>query len=223
MKVLSKILMACLVLTLVFACKNQPEGEAAKVGDAADNVATSSSSAKTYTVDNGTIYWTGTKVGGQHSGTVMVSRGMLDVENGNISSGKFGINMNSIKTTDDMGEEMIGKLEGHLKSDDFFGAAAHPEGMFEIVSVTPATGTEGVTHNITGNLTMKGITKSITIPANVIITDEMIIATTPKFTINRTDWDVKYGSGILGTAADKIIHDEVSLNLELKAAASKEG
>ena len=221
MKLLSKFLMASLVLTLAFACSNQAEGDAAKVGDASDTVATSSSDAKTYNVKEGTIYWTGSKkVGGsQHSGTINVSGGTINVEGGSIASGNFNIDVSSIATTDDLGDEMKAKLEGHLKSDDFFGAGTHPTGTFEVVSVAPATGTEGVTHNVTGNLTIKGITKSIIIPANVVVAGDMLTAVTPKFTINRTDWDAKYGSGLLGTAADQIINDDISLNLEFKASA----
>jgi len=203
MKVLSKFMIAFFALTLVVACKNQPEGEKAKVGEASTEVAKSTAAAKSFSVTSGTVYWTGTKVGGQHSGTINVGKGQIAVENGNITSGKPA--------------EKQGDLVGHLSNDDFFDVPNHPRGNFEIVSVAPATGTEGVTHNITGNLTLKGITKSIVIPANVVLSANSFNASTPKFTINRTDWDIKYGSGLIGTAKDKIIHDEVSLNIELAA------
>ena len=216
MKVLSKFMIAFFALTLVVACKNQPEGEKAKVGEASTEVAKSTAAAKSFSVTSGTVYWTGTKVGGQHSGTINVGKGQIAVENGNITSGNFAIDMTSLANTD-LPAEKQGDLVGHLSNDDFFDVPNHPRGNFEIVSVAPATGTEGVTHNITGNLTLKGITKSIVIPANVVLSANSFNASTPKFTINRTDWDIKYGSGLIGTAKDKIIHDEVSLNIELAA------
>jgi polyisoprenoid-binding protein YceI len=73
--------------------------------------------------------------------------------------------------------------------------------------------------SIVGDLTIKGITKSITIPANVAMAGDKISVVTPSFKINRTDWDVKYGSGLIGTAADKIIHDEIGLVLSLTGQA----
>jgi polyisoprenoid-binding protein YceI len=127
--------------------------------------------------------------------------------------------MTALQITDGTPDDMKVKLSGHLASPDFFDVENNPNGVFEIVSVAPAAGNEEVTHNITGNLTLKGITKSITFPANVIIAGDKLMAVTPKFTINRLEWDIKYNAGILGTAADKIIHDDISLNIELNAQA----
>lgn len=220
MKVLSNLLIAVMAMTLIVACKNTPEGEAAKVGEAQTEAA-APAAAKTFNVTGGTVYWVGTKVTGQHNGTIDVSGGSVDVKDGNIASGEFTIDMASIKNAD-LDDESKAKLVGHLQSADFFNVAEHATGKFAIVSVTPSA-SEDVTHTITGNLTLKGITKSITIPANVVVMGDKLTAVTPKFTINRTDWDVKYGSGIIGTAADKIIHDDISLNIELSAEAGSEG
>lgn len=219
MKLLSNIMIAFLAMSLIVACKNTPEGEKAKVGEAAKEVATAPAAAKDFSVSSGTVYWTGTKVGGQHTGTFNIQKGVLSVAGGNLASGEFAIDMASLANTD-LPDDKKGDLVGHLASPDFFDVANHPQGSFKIVSVVPATGSEEATHNITGNLTLKGITKSVTIPANVVIAGNTLTAVTPKFTINRTDWDIKYGSGILGTAADKIIHDDVSLNIDLTASAN---
>ena len=108
-------------------------------------------------------------------------------------------------------------LEGHLKTGDFFETEKFPTGQFVITKVAPASGQPNVTHNITGNLTLKGVTKSVTFPANVIAAGNKISAVTPAFKINRTEWGIKYGSGLLGTPADKIIHDEIALVVNLQA------
>jgi len=219
MKLLSRFMIALIAISMTFACKNQPEGEKAKVGEAKE-VAATPSAAKTFEITSGTVYWTGTKVGGQHSGTINVGKGQLSTTGGNIASGEFAIDMSSIKNTDIEDDEGKAKLVGHLSSPDFFNVGDHPYGNFKIVSVEAVSGSETATHNITGNLTLKGITKSVTIPAMVVISGNSINAVAPKFTINRTDWDIKYGSGLIGTAKDKIIHDEISLNLELTGQAS---
>ena len=212
-------MIALMAISLVTACKNQPEGEKTQAG-AAKEAATAPASAKNFEVAGGTIYWTGTKVAGQHNGTITIGKGILATEGDNIASGEFAIDMNSIVVSDITDEKDNGNLVGHLKSPDFFDVGTHSTGNFKIVSVEKVMGDETTTHRITGNLTLKGITKSITIPANVIIAGNTITAVTPKFTINRTEWDIKYGSGLIGTAADKIIHDEISLNMEFTGKAS---
>jgi len=145
------------------------------------------------------------------------SDGRLMVGGDKLIGGEFTIDMNSLTNTDIEDAGKRGNLEGHLKNEDFFEVSKFPTSKFELIQVQPVTGNDAVTHNLTGNLTLKGITKSITIPANVIVTDAMISAVTPAFDINRTDWGVKYGSGLTGAVGDKVISDQVALVINLKA------
>lgn len=219
MKVLLKFSFLFVVLGLAFtSCKKAPKGEAAKTGEAVNNPAKAAANATTYNVDNGQVIWTGTKVGGQHTGTIAVTKGEISATNGKVGSGMFQIDMNSISTTDLEGESK-GKLDGHLKSPDFFNVGAHPTGTFKITSVSDLTGNPDANTSVTGDLTIKGITKSVTFPANVASAGNKISVVSPAFKINRTEWDIKYGSGLVGTAADKIIHDEMSLVLNIAATA----
>ena len=110
-----------------------------------------------------------------------------------------------------------GKLEAHLKSPDFFDVGNHPKAVFEIIGVVLDSEQPMVTNQITGNLTIKGISKSVTIPANVPFIVDKMLAAKPAFTIDRTEWDIKYRSGLLGTVADKLIHDQVSLVITFEA------
>lgn len=219
MKVLLKFSYLALVLGLMFAaCKKTPKGEAAKTGEAKE-AAKASSAAKTYTIANGKVMWTATKVGGQHMGTFDIAKGELTANNGVIESGNFSIDMNTLTCTDLEGEGK-GKLEGHLKSADFFDVAKNPTGSFKISSVAALSGNPEANSSVTGNLTLMGVTKSVTFPANVASAGNKLSAVTPAFKINRTEWNIKYGSGILGTAKDKIIHDEVSLVISLEGNAN---
>lgn len=193
----------------------------AEVGEAVE-ASTASAEGVTYSVvpASSTVLWTGSKVVGSdaHTGTIDVTDGTLIVAGDEITGGQFTIDMASLQSTDLDENSGKAKLEGHLKSDDFFKTEQYPTATFEVVSAEPVSGQAGVTHELVGNLTMLDVTKSITIPANVQVEGDKIMATTPEFQINRTDWGVKYGSGITGVAQDNMISDDVQLKIELEAA-----
>lgn len=205
-----------------FACTDAPEGENVEAGEAVENTSGAAADAiNSYPVDTDAsqIVWNASKVGGKHNGTIGISQGSLQINDGNIAGGEFIIDVNSITVLDLEGESKM-KLEGHLRTGDFFEAETYPTGNFSITSVDAAdTNDEGITHYINGNLTLKGAAKSVKLPAMVSMQDGRINATTLPFTINRTDWSINYGSGIIGTAKDKIIHDEVGLVINLVATA----
>jgi len=167
---------------------------------------------------NSQVLWTGSKVvGGSHQGTIDVTDGTLSVAGNQLAGGQFTIDMASLTVTDLDDANGKGKLEGHLKNEDFFEVASYPTATFELVAAEPVSGNADVTHNLRGNLTMKGVSKSVTIPANVVVTDDMVSAVTPAFTIDRMDWGVKYGSGLAGAVGDNVISDDVKLVINLKA------
>ena len=109
------------------------------------------------------IEWTAGKVGGNHNGTIQLASGSLSFVGKNLKSGSFGIDMNTIAISDLKGNSNQNLLN-HLKGDDFFSVAKNPASTFAITKVSPA-GTDRV--NITGNLTIKGITNEISFPASV--------------------------------------------------------
>lgn len=216
-----KYLLALCCVVVLAACGNAPAGEKVEAEEAVETPAETSATAISYNIDTeaSQVNWIGAKpTGDQHTGLIKLNSGELFVENGNITGGTFELDMNSIAVLDEMGDEMKAKLEGHLKTGDFFEVEKFPTGTFEIASVAVAEGVEGATHNVTGNLTMKDITKSVTIPVKVELTENGLTASTPAFTINRTEWDVMYNSGVIGTVKDKLINDDVALTLSLSAS-----
>jgi len=217
MRTLIKFSYIFMVLALLASCKGD-KGKAAKTGEAVSTTATSTAAAKNYTVTEGTINWTGNKVAYGHSGTLNVKNGTLSAEGNKIKSGDFIIDMATIKNTDLAGEpEKAGKLEGHLKAPDFFDVAQFPTAAFAITSVADLD-TDDANCSITGNLTLKGISKSVTFPALVVAkADGTLEAISDKFTINRTEWDIKFSSGLAGAIGDKIISDDISLQIKLMA------
>lgn len=220
-----KFMLALLMMGLMSACgDNAPAGEKVEAEAPVETPAeTTPAEAAAYAVDltNSLIEWEGTKpTGDSHSGTIKLSKGELSVKDGNLVGGSFVLDMNSIENTDQEAGKGKEKLEGHLKSGDFFEVEKFPQGTFEIASVEAVEGKEDVSHTITGNLTMKDITKSVTIPVKVEMADGKIMATTPSFTIDRTEWDIKFNSGLIGTLKDKIIDDQIGLTINLVASAN---
>jgi len=214
------------VLTF-FACKNESKVDGA--GSTTSKVETpvgegeelmeqrvTHSIANIYEMDNAnsTLTWKANKkIGGGHSGTFKPSMGRLAYDQGRVVAGEVTMDMKSMNVTDDMGD-MKAKLMGHLNSDDFFAVDKFPSAKFMFQKIQPEKdGSNGYNYTISGPLTMKGKSKIISVPANIDVQSDKIVVNTPVFTINRTDWGINYNSGILGTAADKIINDEVELSV----------
>ena len=204
------------IALLVFGCKPSPAGQKVETSDPATVQSASAVGAEKFNITTGQLNWTASKVGGQHLGTVDILSGEISIEGNKVLSGHFVVDMTSIANID-LDEEGQGKLVRHLKSADFFNVEEFPQARFEVTSVSSADDQPMATHIITGNLTIKGISKSVSIPVNISFVGDKLLAATPAFTIDRTEWDIKYRSGLIGTAADKVIHDEVSLVVTFEA------
>jgi polyisoprenoid-binding protein YceI len=169
------------------------------------------SSSVKLTSENTTVTWLGKKVGGSHEGAISVKEGVLNLEKGMLKNGKVVIDMNSITCTDIADKEKNAYLVGHLKNEDFFNVSAHQTATLEIVSVKAAKGGKVA---ITGNLTIKGITKPVSFMATV--NSKNGFQATATLVFDRTNYDIKYASGIIGTVADKAIEDNVTLKITIK-------
>jgi polyisoprenoid-binding protein YceI len=126
--------------------------------------------------------------------------------------------MNSLSVTDLKNPAKKANLESHLKDQDFFETNKHPEGVFAIKEVLPGAG-QDFNRVISGELTLKGITKPVNVPVRISIENGVLRAETPAFSINRTDWGVNFQSGVLGTAKDKLINDAVLLSVSVAATS----
>lgn len=170
------------------------------------------------------VMWQGTKPTGTHMGTVNVSGGSVSVKDGKVTGGNFTLDMTSITCTDLEGDSKAG-LEGHLKGtaeaekdDHFFNVKKYPTAKFEITKVTGLAGNAEANALVYGNLTMKDQTKQVSFKATITATDETVSVSAPKFTIDRTQWNVTYGSkSIFDDLKDKFVNDEIGLQIELSA------
>ncbi|EMR01037.1 YceI family protein [Cesiribacter andamanensis] len=168
------------------------------------------------------LVWTGKKIGGEHTGTIGLASGSLLVERNKLVGGAFEIDMTSITNTDIADAGYNAKLIGHLKSDDFFGVEKYPKALFSITKATPIAGAKAGANNyqITGRLTIKGKTDTITFPAAVTITGNAAEALA-RITVDRSKFDVRYGSpSFFADLGDKAIDNEFIIDLKLQTTAT---
>lgn len=163
--------------------------------------------AKKVNVENSNIHWVGKKVTGQHEGTISLESGELVFKGKKLAGGNFTVDMTSINTTDLEGEWKA-KLDGHLKSDDFFGVENYKTASLKFKKI--ADKGNGV-YTVFADLTIKGKTN----PVSFDLTVGDNVATT-KLVIDRTKFDIKYGSGsFFDNLGDKTIYDDFELNVTL--------
>lgn len=168
----------------------------------------------TVNTSESTITWRAKKVAGQHHGKVPITSATLDYQNGKILGGTFEMDMTSLTVEDITDPGSNKRLTDHLKSDDFFSVEKHNKSTFKI---TEAKTSNGKDYQLTGDLTIKNITKPITFPASVTVNGGKITAT-GKLTFDRTDYDIKFRSGsYFENLADKMIYDDVELDVKLVA------
>ncbi|MFL5763515.1 MAG: YceI family protein [Bacteroidia bacterium] len=180
--------------------------------------APNASKQKTYNVDtkSTTVTWIGRKVTGEHTGKLSLSKGSVVTDGANIKSGTFQFDMTSITNTDLTDKAYNDKLVGHLKSPDFFSVEKYPTASFELTKATLKSGND---YDLTGNLTIKGITNEVTFPAMIKMDGKTFVAVA-KIMVDRTKYDIKYGSAsFFEGIGDKAISNEFEMNVNVVANA----
>lgn len=190
------------------SCVSNPEGQRAETTDSVAEVDALGTELPVNS-DASTVKWTGNKVTGEHFGEVKITSGVLLVNDGKLTGGNFVADLNTIDVQD-MEGEYKDKLDGHLRSDDFFDVANHPEASFVITSVADGANDGEVV--ISGNLTMRGVTKNITFNANVTEVSENSVRANADFNVAREDWGVNYAG-----QADDLISKEFNLKIDVVA------
>jgi polyisoprenoid-binding protein YceI len=201
----SAILTILLTALLVSSCSNPATNQPKAVTSEAAPTSTSAAQGEKYriTPETSKISFVGSKVTGKHDGSFEKFSGTIDY-NGKPETSKVTITIDTTSITTDTPD-----LTKHLKTADFFDVAKYPEAKFESTEIKPG-GEKGATHTITGNLTLHGVTKSITFPATIAATPDAITVDST-FAINRKDFGINYAG-----AADNLIRDDVVLTLKIR-------
>lgn len=174
------------------------------------------SATDTYTIDvhKSKIEWIGKKLTGEHTGDIKLTSGFLTYEGETLKGGTFIIDMSSM-TNKDLSKSSAVNLLGQLKSDDFFAVDKYPTAKFVITSVKNID-IENV--NITGDLTIKGITKPISFTAVIRKRGNILVAVANAVKVDRAKYNIRYGSkSFFADIGDKAIDDEFELNITLLA------
>lgn len=207
------------IVVLVTSCNNPPKGDDAAITDK-QQASEASAMALTFTVDttDSKIRFTGYGVGKKHPGNFRISSGKVSVENNKVTGGEFVINMRSMDI-EEKGDMYQTKLKPHLMSDDFFDVEKFSTAKFEITGCEPyekndkdTSIVDGANFRISGNLTLKDVTKNVSFPAKVDL-DDNTLKGKADFDIDRTQWRMNYGND--KTLGDKFISEKVNIKLDL--------
>jgi polyisoprenoid-binding protein YceI len=196
-----------LALPLMFTACTSDVGKGktkAKVAEAKEAVTEAKGKRLDIDVSKSTISALGAKVTGKHLLAFKTWKGTVTVAGDNLTGLEFRLTVSSLSTDS-------GKLDKHLKSPDFFDVGQHPDATFETTSVTVKAAGKA-THEVTGNLSIRGKSKQVTFPATVKVSGKSVAADA-EFVINRQDFGVSYPG-----RADDLIQDNVLLTIKVVAA-----
>lgn len=211
------LLVATIILSFAASCNTNPKNKV----DATDAQEAASGKGEELLVDTqaSSIHWKGSKVGGSHHGTIALKGGELVINGEEVASGSFVIDMNTIVDEDLTQKDLNEMLVNHLKSKEFFDVVEYPESIFTITKVVPAANpTDSVNYMVSGNLKMKDVEKNITFGAKITKENNVYRAVTIPFSIDRTQWNVTYGSKtLIADLKDNIVNDNIELQINIIA------
>ncbi|MDA9935246.1 YceI family protein [Candidatus Marinimicrobia bacterium] len=161
------------------------------------------------------LVWKGRQLSSkEHDGTLDISSGSIEIDKSGRIFGDIKIDMKSISTSDLEGE-WKDKLDGHLKSPDFFNVKGFPTATVTFKGNQNKT-TNGEI-NFEGDLTIKGITQITKFSAKINQIGDKVIATA-SISFDRSEYDIRYGSGkFFDNLGDKLIYDEITAEVSIVA------
>ena len=193
------------MLTVLASCNlNTSQSESTN-----DNVQQASDASYTINPDQSIIVWTGREVTtSKHFGNIYFASGQFEVKSGLISSGEFVVDMTTIDNQD-LPEERRGRLEAHLKSDDFFSVESHPTALLSILSSESVADGKWM---VSGELTIKTFTHPVEFEMS-----NSNDGWKANLVFDRSKYEVKFRSGsFFENLGDKLIYDDIELAINLK-------
>lgn len=149
----------------------------------------------------------------ERSGNVSIKDAELSVNEGMLAGGKFVLDIAGLQVTG-FGDnaEQNEKLRGHLVNEDFFLTESFPTATFVITGVDTMSG--DFNSKISGNLTIKDVTKNISFNANTQVTEDVVSISSEPFEVDRSDWGLTYNAeGTEGIVADYVIMNEIEFTV----------
>jgi len=166
--------------------------------------------------DGSHLKWKASHLGGvkERFGKISLEEANILVNENMVNYANFVINLSSLTVESLEDKEMSDKLTGHLKSEDFFNIEKFPTAQFELTGVESAQG--DFNSRVTGNLTIVGISKSITFSANISISEAEVSVKSEDFAVHRKDWGLTYNAeGSEGVPTDYLIADDIGFTIDV--------
>jgi polyisoprenoid-binding protein YceI len=208
---MNKQLLILIVPMLISSCvgKHNSNAQEANIGKAQKEQSSLTKDTLQVDLSNSDVYWKGTKMrgSGKHQGQIQLQDGYFLTDQNKLVGGRFTMNMNTIQVTDIPEHEPVPRkrFNDHMKSEDFFNTEKYPSSEFTITKINDLANDSIL---VSGNLTIKDITKSITFKAK---SKDQVFST--KFTFDRFEWNIAYE----GNWADKTLVDkDIELTIKLK-------
>lgn len=166
--------------------------------------------------ENNSVDWRAWHYGktGPRFGVVTISDAEASVNESMLAGGKFVLDIASLTVTSIEDSAKAQNLTDHLTSGDFFQTDSFPTATFEITDVDTASGDFNT--KISGNLTIKGVSKNITFKANSDISEENLTLNSETFEVDRLDWGLNYkAEGLTGVIANESIHNDIAFTIHV--------
>lgn len=169
------------------------------------------------------VLWTGRNLLNRHDGTLKLKSGEVEIAGGTLAGGSFVFDMRGMACTDLAGDPLHEVLIAHLLSDDFFEVEKYPEASFKIIaaSLVDDASPGSADTKIRGVLHLKGIDGEIEFLATTGITPDGKLAAQASFEIDRTRWNVIYGSGkFFRSLGGHLVNDRIGIQLRIVTQAT---
>ena len=166
------------------------------------------------------VEWTGRNLLNRHCGRIELKNGKLHLDRGHLVGGEFTLDMRAITCQDLAGDPSNDVLVAHLVSHDFFDVDLYPEARFVITTTERVANAAPGAPNlaIRGELTLKDVSRALEFVASAGLTTEGKAAAQAAFAIDRTQWNVLYGSGkYFRNLAGHLVNDLIELQIRIVA------
>lgn len=214
MRKYSTLLILLVIAALTYSCADpaadKPKATVENAAPESNSPKAAATEALAISPENSKVEFVAAKVTKSHSGSFKQFAGKIDLAPNSIPESRVSIDIEtgSVEADDP-------QLTGHLKTADFFDVAKLPKATFVSTKIEPVAGA-AQTFNVTGNLELHGVKKSITFPANIQVTPDNV-SVDADFAINRKDFGIVYAG-----KADDLIRDGVVMKLAIKVPRAKQ-
>jgi hypothetical protein len=206
--------MVSVLILLGFGCSGVKDEQNTAMLENVD-IADWSNGVYSVVADESVIKWIGRGVGKQHDGEVDFGLGVLTIGQDGPTGGEFVADMATIRSLDVQNETLRRALDDHLRSDDFFAVATYPEARLLIKEINQMNDGK---FSLVVDMTLKGVTREILIEgANISQVQENEVWAEAFFSIDRTEFNVRYGSGkFFQNLGNSLIEDKIDFKVEAK-------